>query len=85
MVIYYVVRDHDRIRTIHGVKDSAEAAFSMLMKEPAETGPTGLELVCITTDQFGKVLRCILVCTWTRRSGVVIAHMTDVTADYLMI
>jgi hypothetical protein len=85
MTIYYVVRDHDRIRTIHMIKDSAETAFTLLMKEPAETGPSVLELVCITTDQFGKVLRSVLACTWTRRSGVIVKHMADITEEYLMV
>jgi hypothetical protein len=85
MTIYYVIRDNDRLRTIHVVKDSAEAAFTLLMKEPAETGPSTLELVCIATDQFGKVLRSVLVCTWTRRSGVIVTHMTDITTEYLMV
>jgi hypothetical protein len=67
------------------VKDAAEVAFTLLMKEPAETGPNVLELVCITTDQFGKVIQCVLVCTWTRRSGVIVTHMTDITAEYLMV
>ncbi len=83
MAIYYVIRDGDRLRTIHCIKDSAEAAFHKLMKE--ENGPSVLELVTVTTDQFGSVLKCILVASWTRRSNMIITHMTDVTGDYLMI
>jgi hypothetical protein len=83
MGIYYVIRDGTRLLTIHSVKDSAEAAFNQLVKK--EDGPHVLELVCITTDQFGSVLQCMLVATWTRRSGIIVTHMTDITADYLLV
>lgn len=85
MGVYYVIRDGDRLRTVHNIRDSAEAAFCELMKMPESEGPHVLELVCITTDQFGKVLQCLLMCSWTRRSGVVITHMSDLTGEYLLV
>ena len=83
MVVYYVIRDAERLRTIHSIKDSTEAAFQKLMRE--ENGPSVLELVAVTTDQFGSVVKCILVASWTRRSNMIVTHMEDVTGDYLMI
>lgn len=85
MGVYYVIRDGERLRAIHNIRDSSEAAFHELTKMPEETGPRVLELICIATDQFGKVLQCILVCSWTRRSGVIVTHMTDITGDFLLV
>lgn len=85
MVVYYVIRDADHLLTIHCIKDSAEASFHELMKKPVSEGPCMLELVCIVTDQFGKVLRAVLVCTWTRNSGVIVTHMTEITGEYLLV
>lgn len=84
MGVYYVIRDNERLRTIHCIKDSAEAAFTQLIKKE-EGGPNVLEIVCITTDQFGSVLKCMLIATWTRRSGVIVTHMTDITTEYLLV
>jgi hypothetical protein len=83
MGVYYVIRDNERLRTIHSVKDSAEAAFNQLVKK--EGGPDVLEIVCVTTDQFGSVRKCMLIATWTRRSGVIITHMSDITTEYLLV
>jgi hypothetical protein len=82
MVVYYVIRDGERIRTIHCIKDSAEAAFNKLIKE---TDVKVLELVTIVTDQFGSVLNCTLVASWTRRTNTIVTHLTDITAEYLMV
>jgi hypothetical protein len=82
MGVYYVIRDGERLRTVHIIKDSAEASFNKLIKE---TDVKVLELVTVTTDLVGCVLKCTLVASWTRRTNILITHMTDITADYLMI
>jgi hypothetical protein len=41
--------------------------------------------VTIVTDQFGEVTVCTLVASWTRRTNTIVTHITDITADYLMV
>ena len=66
---YFLIRDSDKIYVIHKTRDSAYSMFHTIIDAMHNNY---LELVCVTTDEIGKVVETLLLQSYSKDSGIII-------------
>ena len=72
---YYIIRGNNEILVIHKIYDSAVATFSTI----AQDRETYMELVQITVDGFGGVIKTLILQSYAKDTGT-ITHMICIHA-----